>query len=293
MNDWIPQEILDFFTPPSLIRFGQTVAIAFVSYLLLRLVVLILGKVIGRRMSDQSTMVLRKLVTYLGLAIIILVVLGRLGASLGTLLGAAGVVGIALGFAAQTSVSNIISGVFLISEKSFAVGEVIKIGDKVGIVQSIDLLSVKLRTFDNQLIRVPNETLIKTELTNVTRFPIRRLDVRLRVAHGTDLTKTRELLMDIAAKNPCCLDDPEPLFILLELDNLGVEVLFGVWFAKDDFLKTKNSVLESISTTLQAAGIVIPVLTAAPMAGLAGAAALGHAAPGIPPGVPGSTDPAP
>ena len=76
-------------------------------------------------------------------------------------------------FASQTSVSNIISGIFLISEQPFQVGDLIKVGETKGVVLSIDLLSIKLRTFDNQLVRIPNENLIKNELSNITRFPIR------------------------------------------------------------------------------------------------------------------------
>jgi small-conductance mechanosensitive channel len=67
----------------------------------------------------------------------------------------------------------------MISEKPFEIGDVIKMGSTAGIVLSIDLLSVKIKTFDNQYIRIPNEKLLGSELTNITRFPIRRLDINL------------------------------------------------------------------------------------------------------------------
>lgn len=107
-------------------------------------------------------------------------------------LRAAGIAGIAIGFASQTSISNIISGLFLISEKPFAVNDVIKAGDTTEIVLSIDLLSIKMRTFDNLYIRVPNEKIIKEELTNVTRFPIRRLNIDISVAYKEDLARVKE-----------------------------------------------------------------------------------------------------
>jgi small-conductance mechanosensitive channel len=167
-------------------------------------------------------------------------------------------VGIAIGFASQTSVSNVISGLFLISEKPFEVDDVIKVGQTKGIVLSVDLLSVKLRTFDNQMVRIPNETIIKTEVTNITRFPIRRLDVRLQVAYSSDVQQVRDLLAKIATDNPHCLDEPAPLILFTNFGDSGLEFLFGVWFAKADFLLLRNTIMEDIKNAFQAAGIQIP-----------------------------------
>src|SRR5699024_2454555 len=118
------------------------------------------------------------------------------GISLAPLLGAAGIAGVALGFASQTSVSNIISGLFLIAESPFKVDDIITVKSTTGVVLSIDILLVKLRTFDNQYVRIPNETLIKTEVTNITRFPIRRLNTTISVAYKEDIGQVREILME-------------------------------------------------------------------------------------------------
>jgi small-conductance mechanosensitive channel len=162
------------------------------------------------------------------------------------LLGAAGIVGIAVGFASQTSVSNIISGLFLISEKPFAMGDVIKIGGTTGIIQSIDLLSIKIRTFDNLFVRIPNEKILSSEVTNITRFPIRRLDVVFQVDYGQDLGRVHDILAEIARANPWCLDEPEPVIVLSEFKDSGIEVLLGLWFSKSDFLQLKNSIMQDV-----------------------------------------------
>ena len=86
-----------------------------------------------------------------------------------SLLGAAGIIGIATGFAAQTGLSNIISGIFLLVEDIFEINDVIMFGDKItGKVESINLFSVKLRTADNKLVRIPNEALLKNPVTNLS-----------------------------------------------------------------------------------------------------------------------------
>ena len=174
------------------------------------------------------------------------------------LLGTAGVAGIAIGFASQTSVSNMISGLFLISEKPFEVNDVITVAGSTGIVMSIDLLSVKIRTFANTFIRIPNETIIKTEVTNITRFPIRRLDINLRVGFDEDIEKVRNLLLEICAENSNILDNPAPLFIFNGFGESAIELFFGVWFDKDSYIAAKNSILLQIKDRFRAEGISIP-----------------------------------
>jgi small-conductance mechanosensitive channel len=134
----------------------------------------------------------------------------EMGFSLAVIMGAAGVLTVAIGFASQTTASNLISGLFLIGERSFEIGDIIKVGNTTGEVLSIDALSVKLRTFDNLFVRIPNETLIKSEVTTLSRFPIRRLDLQLGVAYKEDIEQVRKVLMAVADSNPLCLDEPSP-----------------------------------------------------------------------------------
>src|SRR5208283_1440362 len=155
-----------------------------------------------KKSTPQRQMVVRKIISYSGFVLVLMAVLAELGVKLTALLGAAGIVGIAVGFASQTSVSNIISGLFLISEKPFAIGDVIKIGGTTGIIQSIDLLSIKIRTFDNMFVRIPNEKILTSEVTNITRFPIRRMDITLQVSYDEDLDRVRTVLNEIAVANP-------------------------------------------------------------------------------------------
>jgi len=133
-----------------------------------------------------------------------------MGFQLSVLLGAAGILSVAIGFASQTSASNLISGLFLIGEGPFAIGDFIRVGTTEGEVLSIDLLSVKLRTPDNLFVRIPNEQLIKSEVVNLTRFAIRRLNLAVGVAYKEDIPRVRHILMQVATDNPLCLNEPAP-----------------------------------------------------------------------------------
>lgn len=241
---------------PDILTRGLKVAITIVLGLfVVRLLAALTQRYIMKKSTPQRQMIARKVITYTGFVLVLMAVLGELGVKLTALLGAAGIVGIAVGFASQTSVSNIISGLFLISEKPFAVGDVIRIGGTTGIIQSIDLLSIKIRTFDNLFVRIPNEKILTSEVTNITRFPIRRMDITLQVAYGQDLERVHLLLAEIASENPWSLDEPEPVIVFSEFKEGGVEVLLGLWFTKADFLNLKNSIMKSVTARFQAEGI--------------------------------------
>ncbi|MCC5870084.1 MAG: mechanosensitive ion channel family protein [Gammaproteobacteria bacterium] len=215
-------------------------------------------RVAGKRLSQHHLQLFRRLAFYIILALFVASALRELGFSLAVLMGAAGVLTVAIGFASQTSASNLISGLFLIGERPFSVGDVIRIGNTTGEVLSIDALSVKLRTFDNLFVRIPNETLIKSEVTTLTRFAIRRLDLVLGVAYKEDINAVRDVLMAVAEKNMLCLDEPAPLFIFTGFGDSSLDIQFSVWAKRESFLPLRNSITAEIKAAFDAAGIEIP-----------------------------------
>lgn len=135
-----------------------------------------------------------------------------IGIDLSVLLGAAGFATVAIGFAAQTSTSNLISGLFLMLENAIKVGDFIEVGTLSGEVLSIDPLSVRMRTFDNRMVRVPNELLVKSPLTNLTGFPIRRIDLVLLIPQEADLRAARAALIGLGEADPDVLQQPRRSF---------------------------------------------------------------------------------
>ncbi len=210
------------------------------------------------RLSTHVLQLIRRLVFYVVLALFLASALRELGFSLAVLMGAAGVLTVAIGFASQTTASNLISGLFLIGERSFEVGEIIKVGQTTGEVLSIDPLSVKLRTLDNLHVRIPNETLIKSEVTTLNRYPIRRLDLTLGVAYKEDLNRVRDVLMQVAEANLNCLDEPAPLFIFIGFGDSSLNIQFSVWARRENFLTLRNSISAEIKQAFDEVGIEIP-----------------------------------
>lgn len=248
------------FTTATLERIVLALIILAIGLGIIYSVAFLLRRSLPKKWSRQRKMIVNRFVQYSGYIILFFILIKELNLtdSLTAIFGAAGVIGIIIGFASQTSIGNIISGFFLVSEKSFELGDVIKIGDKSGVVYSIDLLSIKIKTFDNQLIRIPNQTVISSEVTNVTRFPIRRLDFQVGVAYKEDLEKVKNLLEKIARQNPLSLDEPEPLIVFTGFGASSIDILLGIWFEKTNYLKVKNSVLMEIKKTFDEEGIEIP-----------------------------------
>jgi small-conductance mechanosensitive channel len=218
----------------------------------------LIRKGLKKKLTDQAVMLLSKGVVYIGSLIIILMTLQHAGLKLGTLLGAAGIAGVAIGFASQTSLSNLISGLFLVWERPFQVGDVLEVGSDQGVVHSIDLLSIQLRTYTNKLIRIPNENLIKNSFTNITRFPIRRMDIPIGVAYKEDVEKVMRILREVADQNRYCLDEPEPVIIFQGFGESSLEILFAPWFAKTDYIALRNSLLIEVKRRFDQEGIEIP-----------------------------------
>ncbi len=247
-----------YFNEENLERLIISVIILVLGLILIHGISYLVKRILPKTLSKQRQMIISRAINYTGYLTLGAVIIKELNIPVTPLFGTAGVVGLVVGVASQTSIGNIVSGFFLVSEKSFEIGDVIKIGDKSGVVYSIDLLSIKIKTFDNLLLRIPNQTIISSEVTNVTKFPIRRLDFNVGVAYKEDLKKVKELLERIAKQNPLCLDEPEPLIVFKEFGNSSIDILLGVWFEKTNYLAVKNSVFQDIKSTFDAEGIEIP-----------------------------------
>ena len=177
------------------------------------------------------------------------------GVELSVLLGAAGVFTVAIGFAAQTSTSNLISGLFLMLEQTVQVGDVVEVDGVTGEVIAIDPLSVRLRTFDNRMVRVPIETLVKARLTNLSRFPIRRVDLTLQVPQEMDLLALDSALIELAAELPEVLQEPAPQVMVRGFLEGRADVLFCFWTRQDRFVTTRTQLCARLPGWLKARGL--------------------------------------
>ena len=184
-----------------------------ISWILLKLFCQVLRKITSMKMSPQASRLTVKIVKNAGYIIIGVEAFALMGFDILTLLGAASIIGVAVGFASQTSLSNIISGLFLVGEKQINLGDMIEVDGITGNVDSINLMSVQLRLPNNTMVRIPNEMIIKNPVSNITRFSTRRCDLTLGVDYNCDIEHVVSVLQEVVKENKLCLDDPAPLIM--------------------------------------------------------------------------------
>jgi small-conductance mechanosensitive channel len=229
-----------------------------VGIVLARLASRLVQRMFRQKPNRQLEMLVRRGVFYVIVSIFVIAALSELGFNTTALVAVAGILTVALGFASQTSMSNLISGLFLIGERPFAVDDVIQVGNTTGFVLSVDLLSVKPRQFDNTFVRVPNETILNSEVKTLTRFPIRRVDLQLGVAYKEDLPKVRQVLFEVADKNQLCMTEPEPVFIFQGFGDSSLNFQFSVWVRREEFLTLRTNLQLEIKEAFDQADIEIP-----------------------------------
>jgi small-conductance mechanosensitive channel len=242
-----------------------------IASLLTALVILSVGFFIARRaraavgrmknLDAQKRMLFEKFV-HLGLVFLsCALALDALGFDLKVLLGAAGVLTVAIGFAAQTSASNLISGLFLMFERPFVVGDSIELGDLRGEVIAVDLLSTKIRTFTNMMVRVPNETLVKSSITNLSYFPIRRVDLEVGVDYAANLDIVEKVIRETIAGHPNILRNPEPLIDMRGFGASSIDFDVRVWAETPNVVSVKPELYRALNRAFQENQINIPFPT--------------------------------
>jgi len=257
MNEmWI--YLNELFNSEMILKLVRAFALLIIGFVVAKLISRISLQFTGKLFTPNTSQLIQRGTYHLIFTLFIFSALLELGFNLNVLLGAASVLTVAIGFASQTSASNFISGIFLMAERSFVIGDVIKVGSTVGEVLSIDLLSVKIRTFDNLFVRLPNEALIKSEVTTLTKFPIRRLDMKIGVAYKENIAKVKSILEKVAFDNPLCLEEPKPLYIFQGFEDSSLSLQFSVWAKRENFLDLKNSMYEQIKTAFDEENIEIP-----------------------------------
>ena len=259
--DPIFQPVVDLMRSERVVALVAALGALLVGLLIARLASAAVRRIVARRGTAQQVMVARRTVFYGIMGISLIAALDRLGIDLKVLLGAAGVLTVAIGFASQTAASNLISGLFMLGDRFFVVGDIIRVSGTgtTGEVISLDMLAVKLRTPDNLSVRIPNEVIIKSEITNFTRFPIRRVAVLLSLPHDADLSRVRRVLFAVADRLPRCLDEPRPELVVNGFTESALDLELWVWARREVHLDVASELRVEIAAALAAEGIEVGV----------------------------------
>jgi small-conductance mechanosensitive channel len=209
-----------------------------------------LFKWLAQKSTGQKLFLIDKITFYSGFLIIVMIALRLVGANLNDLLATAGVVTVAIGFAAKTSVSHFISGFILLGTKVIKRGDLIEVDEYIGVIEDIDIFSTHLRTFENILVSLPNEKLLNEYVSNYSNYPIRRIscEVLIRVE---DLNQALVKNLEAEIKKiQVILVEPEPLIMIESEPGKGIKLGLRAWCEAKQFVTARNYLILSTAEFL-------------------------------------------
>jgi len=238
----------------------QFLVIVIVFYLLS----VVAGKATEKALSKSKTfssllreflvMSSRRLVLFIGF----FVGLSALEVNVGPVLAIIGAAGFVIAFALQNSLSNFASGILMLIYRPFDVGEVISVAGVLGKVESMNLLSTQLRTPDNQLVIVPNNSVWGDVITNITGITQRRVDLVFGIGYSDDIDKTQKVLEEIVNGHELVLKEPEVVVKLHELADSSVNFICRPWVKPEDYWNVYWDITREVKRRFDAEGISIP-----------------------------------
>ena len=185
-------------------------------------------------------------------------IVGTLGVEMASIIALIASAGAAIALAVKGSFSNLVGGIMLLIFKPIGVGEFVEIGGQKGTVQEIGIFYTVLSTADNLTISVPNAKTTDSVVINYSRKDVRRLDLTLDVAYGTDVEKAKAVIAKTLGEQAKALTDPAPFIRLTGMKDFSLEITVRVWCASSDYLTLKSDFLEAIDKAFAAEGIEIP-----------------------------------
>ncbi|MBS7663789.1 mechanosensitive ion channel [Pseudomonas lalucatii] len=184
-------------------------------------------------------------------------VASMVGVETTSFIAAIGAAGLAIGLALQGSLANFAGGVLILLFRPFRAGDWIEAQGVSGSVDSIQIFHTTLKTADNKVVIVPNGSLSNGHITNYSREPKRRAEIKVGIDYSSDIKKAREVLLQIA-EDARVLKDPAPVVYVVGLGESSVDLALRVWVETADFWPVTFEFTELAKERLEQAGIGIP-----------------------------------
>ncbi|KYC45645.1 MAG: Small-conductance mechanosensitive channel MscMJ [Candidatus Methanofastidiosum methylothiophilum] len=197
--------------------------------------------------------------SYYGIIILaVILALPILGINTSGLLVAGGVTGIVIGFASQSIVGNLISGLFIMAERPIKIGSQVEIDKIKGFVEDIGIMSTILRSYDGLYIRIPNEKVFTNNITNISVNIARRIEYTIGIRYSDDANKAIKIISDLIEDHPFVLKKPTPDIYVDALGESSVNIIVKAWAPVTQWYATKKELLWKIKTNLEKEDIHVP-----------------------------------
>jgi small conductance mechanosensitive channel len=195
----------------------------------------------------------------LGLALVGVITLSQLGVNVSAILAGFGIAGLAVGFAAKDSLSNFVSGITILLDRPFHVGDWVEVGDVYGQVKGLTLRSTRILTRNRELVVIPNDQMVNQAVWNQSAYGTFRVDVDFGVAYKEDIDETRAVVMALLEEDDRLVDDPAAEVVITKLNDSSVDFQLRMWVRDAGVsLPMRWEYTEKIRKALGKADIEIP-----------------------------------
>jgi small conductance mechanosensitive channel len=208
----------------------------------------------SRLLGDFLIVTTRRII----LAIGFLIGLAALEVNIGPVLALIGAAGFVIAFALQNSLGNFASGILIMVFKPFDLGDLVEIGGVLGVVKSMNLLSVQLHTPDNRAVTIPNNNVWGDTITNVNGTDTRRVDLVFGIAYDDDIGKAQKIMEEVLGAHEQVLDDPSPVVRVHELADSSVNFVCRPWVRTENYWDVYWDVTRKVKERFDNEGITIP-----------------------------------
>ncbi|AJR08288.1 mechanosensitive ion channel family protein [Photobacterium gaetbulicola] len=255
-RDWLAQN-----TPQALFKIFIFLLIIFIFKILKNITRHIVTRAVSAPTLRMSQLMKDFFISISGntvLCIGILIALSQIGLNLAPVLTGFGVAGVIIGFALQDTLSNFASGMMLLIYRPFDVDDFVEAGGTSGKVSHMSLVSTTIKTFDNQILIVPNSKIWGDTIKNITHEKVRRVDMVFGVSYSDDIEKTEKVLEAIITEHPMVLRSPEPTIKLHTLNSSSVDFIVRPWVKTEDYWDVYWDITREVKMRFDREGISIP-----------------------------------
>jgi len=243
----------------SIMQLVVGILIIYVGVSLARLCTHLLNKTLIKKAIDQTIRDFICLIfRYTFTTISIIAGLAHIGVQTASLIAILGAASLAIGLALKGALSNFAAGILLIVLRPFKLGDFIEAAGTSGTVESIQIFNCILKAGDNRYIVVPNRSILKSNIVNVSRKPERRIDLVIRVGYKSDLKQVKALLESVVLANEKVLASAKLQIAVSELAGSSVNLVVRPWVKSSDYWSVRFALTEAIKVALDDANINIP-----------------------------------
>jgi len=238
----------------------SAVVIFVLSLYLARFISNILKRVLGGRKAPEGVIQLLGQLTFWTIIIIGLITALERFFEVTAFLAGLGIVGFTVGFALQDIMKNFASGIILLIQQPFHIGESIELAGFEGTVLAIDLRTTEIRALDGRIVILPNASVLANPIVNYTRASQRRVELSLSLSHGTDPDTARQIILEAIEEVLGFVSKPEPVIVFDNLTSSALVLTVNFWIdvSKNTPAQAKDTVLLKVKSAFNQQGIEIP-----------------------------------